>query len=64
MEVRVIFDHVTYVYVWSIYEETFGSSRWSFSWLSQKGNIAIAGVALTGGGDFVPWRIQPNCYDF
>ena len=27
-------------------------SRWSFSWLGQKVNIAIAGVTLTGGGDF------------
>ena len=27
---------------------------WSFSWLGQKVNIAIAGVALTGGGDFGP----------
>ena len=27
----------------------FGGSRWSFSWLCQKVNIAIAGVALSGG---------------
>ena len=37
-----------------MYEEKFGGSRWSFSWLGQKVNIAIAGVALTGGGDFGP----------
>ena len=35
---------------------------WSFSWLDQKVKIAIAGVALTGGGDFGPRRIRPNCH--
>ena len=33
-----------------------------FSWLGQKVNIAIAGVALMGGGDFGPQRIRPNCH--
>ena len=32
----------------------FGGSKCSFSWLGQKVNIVIAGVALTGGGDFGP----------
>ena len=29
---------------------------------SESEHIAIAGVALTGGGDFGPRRIQPNCH--
>ena len=49
MEIRVIFDHVKFVYVLKIYEEKFVGCRWSFSWLGQKVNIAVAGVALTGG---------------
>ena len=48
-EVGVMFVHVEFVYVWYIYEEKFGGIRWSFSWLVQKVNIAVAGVALTGG---------------
>ena len=52
-------DHVTCVYA-KYNEEKFHGSRWSFSWLGQKVNIAIAGVALMGGGDFSPWRIRPN----
>ena len=27
-------------------------------------NIALAVVAQTGGGDFGPRRIQPNCYEY
>ena len=50
-----------YVYGIYIYEEKFGGSRWLFSWLGQKVNIAIA-VALAGGGDFGPRRIRPNCH--
>ena len=42
--------------------EKFGGSKWSFSWLGQKVNIAIAGVALTGGDDFDPRRIRANCH--
>ena len=47
LEVRVMF-------------ENFGS-RWSFSWLGHKVNVAIA-VALIGSGDFSPHRIWPNCH--
>ena len=57
-----MFDDVTCVYVWQIYEEKFGGSRWSFSWLGQKVNIAITGVALTGGGDFGPGSNRLNCH--
>ena len=39
-------DHVICVYVWQIYQEKFGGSRWLFSWLGQKVNISIAGVTL------------------
>ena len=55
-----MFDHVTCVYVWLICKEKFGGSRWSFSWLSQKVNITIAGEALTGGCEFGPRRTRPN----
>ena len=55
-----MFDHVTCVYVWQMYEK-FGSSRWSFSWLGQKVNITIT-ETLMGGGDFGPRRIRPNCH--
>ena len=42
-----------------MYEEKFGGSRWSCSWLGQKVNIAIA-LALTDGDHFGPMRIRPN----
>ena len=32
------------------------------SWLRQEVNTAVAGVALTGGGDFGPRRIRPNSH--
>ena len=52
MEVRVMFEH-----------DMYGKyMRWSFSWLGQKVYIAIAGVALTGGGDFGPRRILPRYF--
>ena len=44
------------------YEETFGGSMWSFSWLGQTVNISMAGVALMGGEDLGPRRIRPNCH--
>ena len=55
-----MFNHVTCLYVWKIYE--FGGSRWLFSWLGQKVNIAVAGLALTGGSAFGSRRFRPNCH--
>ena len=54
-----MFEHV---YVWQLYEKKFDDSRWPFSWLGKKVHIATAKAALTGGGDFGPRRIRPNCH--
>ena len=45
MEVGVIFDHVTCVYVWQIYREKLGGSRWSFSWLRQEIKVLVSPFA-------------------
>ena len=42
------------MYTYDKYVSSFDGSMWPFLWLGQKVNIAIAGVALTGGGDFGP----------
>ena len=37
VEVKVMFGNVTCIHISYTYEDTFGGSMWSFSWLGHKG---------------------------
>ena len=60
VEDKLVVLFVIKIVMFEIYEETFGGSMCSFSLLSQKVNITIAGVAGTCGGGFRPREFGPT----
>ena len=59
IEVRVMFDHVTCVYVWLINDEKLVGSSWSFSWMGQRvrhtiGFLVVTSIDITLG-NFEPF---------